>query len=103
MKNLLKSVVIASTLIFALPTYADQKSDNALLTDCKDSITESIEGVSNVKVATIRSRRGVFTAKLRVTANDENSIMECVSEDSVTIAITCVSGSACDTSTIVAQ
>ena len=40
MKNVITSVAIAATLAFALPTLADQKSDNALLTDCKNSISD---------------------------------------------------------------
>ncbi len=87
MKNIIKFAVITASLVFAAPTFADQKSDNALLTDCKNTISESMEGVTNVKVATIRSRRGIFTAKFRVTANGERSVMECVSEDGAPVSI----------------
>ncbi len=80
MKNIIKSAVIASSLVFALPTLADQKSDNALLTECKQSINDTMEGVTNVRVSKIKSRRGLFTAKFRVTANGERSVVECTSD-----------------------
>ena len=103
MKNLIKSAVIASTLVFALPTFADQKSDNTLLTECKNSISESVEGVTNVKVASIRSRRGIFTATFRVTANGDRSVMTCSSEDGAPIVLNCESGAACDAAQVVAH
>ena len=103
MKNLITCAVFASTLVFAVSTLADQKSDNALLTECKTSISESIEGVTNVKVSTIRSRRGIFTAKFRVTANGDRSVMTCTSEDGAPIALSCVSGSACEAAQVVAN
>ena len=103
MKNLIKSAVIASTLLVAAPSFADAKSDNALLTQCKQDIYANVDGVTNVDVARIKSRRGVFTAKFKVTANGDRMVMQCTSEDGSAIAVTCVSGASCNAPSVVAN
>ena len=103
MKNLIKSAIIASTLIVAAPSFADAKSDNALLTECRQDIKANGEGATNADVARIKSRRGLFTAKFKVTANGERFVMQCASEDGTTVAITCVDGTGCDSAQVVAH
>lgn len=103
MKNVLKVAVIASSLLISAPSFADAKSDNALLTQCKQDIYANVEGVTNVDVARIKSRRGVFTAKFKVTANGERMVMQCASEDGSAIALTCVSGENCSVNDLVAN
>ncbi|MEO0369206.1 MAG: hypothetical protein AAF197_10535 [Pseudomonadota bacterium] len=103
MKKVVNAVVIFAGLVFSVSTFAGAATDNANLTSCKTSIENSIEGVERIKVANIKSKRGSFTAKFRVTANGERSKMECLVKDGEPLALSCVSGAACETASIVAN
>ena len=103
MKNLTKTLVISAGLLIAAPSFADAKSDSALLTACKQDIKQNVEGVSNIKVGHIKTRRGLFSAKFRVTANGESMVMQCSSDNGSDVAVSCVSGAACDLSDVVAN
>ena len=76
---------------------SDAKSDNALLTSCKQQIESSIDGVSQIDTKQIRSRRGVFTAKFKVSANNERFMLKCTSHNGNPVELICSGTAACET------
>lgn len=99
MKKLTKSITLVVTLLASLSAHAGQ-TDNQNLTLCKASVQSELAGVEKVKLANLKSRRGEFQAKFRVVANGERSMVLCKLDKQQVVAISCVTGTACDASNV---
>lgn len=104
MKNSIKAVTLASIFTLSLSAHAaGSKSDSTMLTECKTSVAAQIENLDNIKVAHVKSRRDVFKAKFRVSANGERSVVVCTIEGDQPVALSCAKGKACGVNTVAAK
>ncbi len=102
-KTLINTALVAAMItIPSLPAMA-AKTDAANLAQCKSSIQAQIDSVNKIDIASVNSRRNLFRAKLRVKADGNRSLVLCEIRDQQAVAITCLKGRACDTSSIASQ
>jgi len=99
MKNLVTSIILTVALSASLSASA-RATDNQNLTLCKASVRSELSGVKRIKVAKIRSHRGVFHAKFRVVYNGQRSIVLCKLDKEQAVVISCVRGNACEASNL---
>ena len=92
MNRIAKIAVIAAGLAFSFSAQAGSKTDSQLLTECKASVNEQFENASKVRVANITSRRNVFKAKFKVSAEGERSVVLCTIAGDQPVALTCLNG-----------
>ncbi len=98
MNTLIKSAVVIAGL--SLSFGASAKSDAGYLSDCRASIKSQFESVSKVDVANIKSRRNLFKAKFKVKADGKRSLVLCEIRDEKPVALNCLKGDICSTSSI---
>jgi len=94
------------TLSFALTfsAYAAKsKTDSQLLTECKASVSSQFDQVERIKLSNLSSRRGVFKARLKVTADGERSRVLCTIADGQALTLTCINDANCPATSIAAN
>lgn len=104
--KLLSTLAISFTaaLLVASPSMAaEARSDSALLSDCSNSISAQFETADSIKAANITSRRGIFKAKFRVSAEGERSTVLCTIKEDQIAVLSCVNGAVCASSSIAAK
>jgi Tfp pilus assembly protein PilW len=81
MKTLLTTALIAATLILSSTTaIAKPLSKNQALSQCKALANAQFEDVKNIKIASMKTTRGQFKAKLRVRAENDKGMFLCTIE-----------------------
>ncbi len=100
MNNLIKTVLITTGLSLSLGATAGSKTDSNYLAECKSQIKAQYGSVNKIDIASISSKRNLFKAKLRVKADGERSLVSCVIRGEQPIALNCLKGNVCDTSSV---
>lgn len=77
MKTLLKSTAVLSAVLFTVSATAAQPTQNENLASCKSMIKAEFNEVKRIKLASLRDRRGNFTAKFRVSADGQRAKYTC--------------------------
>jgi len=93
------AVIIALSSSFSALAGAGM-TDNQLVTQCRTSVKESIGNVDRIKLVKLKSRRGLFEVKFRVVANGERSVVSCEANREKVVAISCLTGNACNSSNL---
>ena len=104
MKRLTQITLIAMSFALAFSANAGtSKTDSELLTLCKASVGAQFEKVDRIKLSNLSSRRGVFKAKLKVTADGQRSRVLCTIAPDQSLTLTCTSDANCPVSSIAAN
>ncbi len=78
MKSLSKIVLIASSVLLTSNAIAAQPlTQGQALGQCRALASTQFDNVIKTKVASIKSHRGTFKAKLRVTAENDKGLFLC--------------------------
>lgn len=98
--KLVKTALVATGLILSFGATAGSKTDANYLAECKSQIKAQYDSVNKIDIASISSKRNLFKAKLRVKADGERSLVLCEIRGEQPIALNCLKGNVCDTSSI---
>ncbi len=103
MNKLIKSALVVTAFSLSFGAAAAPKTDANYLAECKNSVRAQFDSVTKIDTASINSRRNLFKAKLRVTADGQRSMVACEIRGDQPVALECVKGDACKVSTIAAS